>query len=522
MKKLLGYIPGFLKTKWGIGILVLVFFGGGWYWLAHSGKTPYQFIAVTRGPITQIVSVTGSTVPVSSVSLGFGNSGIVARIFAEVGDRVSAGSVLATLDTSDLSAQLAQAKASVAAQEAKLASLTVGAQPEDIAASQAASDKAAQDLANLYAGLSDTASDAYAKADDAVRTQLSAFFSNPESAQPHLSFSTSNSQAAADAQGGRVSAGTALGAWQSSLTSVSPASSAAALDAAIQADLGYLATVRAFLGSITDAVNAANNLDAATLATYKAAAAAAVTETNAAIRNINTASQSIASQKLLVAQAKAQLALKKAGATKEDLSAQQAVVDQAEAQVSSIQARLRNSQIIAPQGGIVTQFDAKVGQIAAANMPLVSIISNGKFEVDTDVPETDIGKIAAGNPVSMTLDAFPNETFSGKVFYIDPAETINDGVVDYKVKTSFNNTDPRLKSGLTANLEIQTQHKDDILILPQYAILTNDTGTFVKVLKDKTATDTPVVLGIQDAKGNVEIISGVAEGQQVINIGLKQ
>jgi len=79
-----------------------------------------------------------------------------------------------------------------------------------------------------------------------------------------------------------------------------------------------------------------------------------------------------------------------------------------------------------------------------------------------------------------------------------------------------------LKSGLTANIDIQTKHNDNVLILPQYAILQNDNGTFVQTLVGKTATTNPITLGIQDQKGNVEILSGVTEGERVINIGLKQ
>jgi len=80
----------------------------------------------------------------------------------------------------------------------------------------------------------------------------------------------------------------------------------------------------------------------------------------------------------------------------------------------------------------------------------------------------------------------------------------------------------RLKSGLTANLDIQTKHKDSVLILPQYAILQNDSGTFVETLASGKVVNNPVTLGIQDAKGNVEIVSGATAGEQVLNIGLKQ
>ena len=318
-----------------------------------------------------------------------------------------------------------------------------------------------------------------------------------------------------------MTANGSLAAWQAA-PPISPASPPATLDAAITEDLGYLANVRALLSNVSDALNSANNLSAATQSAYKASVTAAITEVNTATKNLNTASQAIASQKLTVQQLEAQLALKKAGATPEDIAAQAAQVEEVQATVASIQAKLQNSEIVAPQSGTVTQFDAKVGQTASPNTPLISIISGSKFEVDAEVPETDIGKVAMGDAVSMTLDAFSGETFTGTVFYIDPAETILQGVVDYKVKVSFDKPDARLKSGLTANLDIQTKHKDSVLILPQYAILQNDSGTFVETLVKGKVVDNPVTLGIQDAKGNVEIASGVTAGEQVLNIGLKQ
>jgi multidrug efflux pump subunit AcrA (membrane-fusion protein) len=94
-----------------------------------------------------------------------------------------------------------------------------------------------------------------------------------------------------------------------------------------------------------------------------------------------------------------------------------------------------------------------------AGQVITSVISANNFEVDAYVPETDIGKVAIGNPVSMTFDAFPGETFAGKVFYIDPAQTIESGVVDYLVKVSFNTPDSRIKSGLTANLDINARRR---------------------------------------------------------------
>src|SRR5262249_23068440 len=156
----------------------------------------------------------------------------------------------------------------------------------------------------------------------------------------------------------------------------------------------------------------------------------------------------------------------------------------AQANAQSVQVSLNNATLISPIAGVVTVQNAKVGQIAAAGQTIASIISNNQLEVDAFVPETDIGKVAADNTVDMTFDAFPNETFAGKVFYIDPAETVVSGVVEYKIKVSFDTPDTRIKSGLTANLTIHSQTDDNALILPQYAVIQNVSGTFVEVLQN--------------------------------------
>jgi HlyD family secretion protein len=513
-------LPGFLRSKWVLGGIAVVVVIGGFALLNHKTQK-YQLITVTQGPITETVSVTGNTTPTQSVSLGFQNSGTVAHVYYQLGDKVSAGSVIAQLNVAQLSAALQQAQANVDAQQAQLAGLKAGAQPQDIAASQAALAQAQQNLANLYAGISDAATSGYAKANDAVRTQLSTLFSNAETNQPQLTFQTTNGQAANDAASARVAASTELNAWQQELLAISPSSSPTVLAATLKNDVAHLAVIQNLLSKVSTALDGEINLSASQLATDKANVSAGLTETNAAVSSLNTISQNIASQQSTVAQAQAQLALKQAGSTPEAIAAQQAQVEQAQAGVASALANLQGSEIIAPISGTVIQQDAKIGQLASPGTPLVSVIGNGGFEVDAGVSETDVGKLAVGDKVTMTLDAFPNETFVGTVFYIAPAQTDTQGVISYLIKISFDTPDARLKSGLTANIDIQTKVEQNALILPQYAILQNDNGTFVETLIGGVSTTTPVVLGIQDQSGNVEILSGVTVGEQVVNIGLK-
>lgn len=517
---ILASLWNFIRSKTGIGIMAVVIVGVGGYFLFFHKSSTYQFVTVKRGSVAEIVSVTGNTTPVSSVSLGFGSSGNIAVINSSVGKAVNKGQVLASLNTSDLNSQIQQAQANLDSQQAKLEGLQAGSRPEDIAASQAALDKAKQDLANMYASIVDSSADSYAKANDAVRVQLDQLFSGAEIGTPKLTYLTGDFQTQNDAEWQRTLASGALNEWQAELASSDQSTSA--LDTLIKDNLSRLATIRQLLGTVSKTLTNSPGVPAATLATYKANVTAALNEVNTATKNLSTISQNIASQKLTVSQSQAQLDLKKAGSTPQDIAAQQAQVANARAQVVSAQAKLQNSQIIAPISGVITQFDAKVGQYASPGTTLISIISASSFEVDAQVSETDVGKIALGNKVTMTLDAFPGETVNGSVFYTDPAQTNNEGVVGYKVKIAFDAPDPRLKSGLTVNIDIQTRQRGNALILPQYAILQNDDGTFVQVLEEnQTVKNIPVTLGLQDQDGNVEVVSGVSEGQQVLNVGLK-
>ncbi len=503
----------------GVVILLLLLVGVGTAFFGRGGVEENQFVVVTRGSVVETVSVTGSTVPVQSVSLGFGNTGIISHVYSSVGKQVARGQLLADLSTGDLYAQVKQAQANVDTQRAKLDGLIAGARPEDIENSRAAVNKAQQDFANMYASITDTSLDSYQKANDAVRTQLDGFFSNPDSSNPKLTYQTSNPQAQIDAEAGRFAATGALDSWQPKLAAGS--GSEVALDALLREGLLYLGKIRQLLVDVSKTLDNAQGVAATTLATYKANVAAATTEVNTASKNLNTVLQNIASQKLAVVQLQAQLNLKLAGFAVEDIAAQEAQVKSAEASVESARAKLVSSQIVSPISGVVTQFDAKVGQLASPGTLLISVISGTRFEVEAGVPETDIGKLAIGNTVTMTLDAFPGETFSGTVYYINPAETITQGVVDYRVKIAFEKADTRMKSGLTTNIDIETRNVKDVLTLPQYAILQNDVGAFVQIEEGKIVRDIPVVLGLQDLNGIVEVKSGVTEGQRVLNVGFK-
>jgi HlyD family secretion protein len=477
-----------IKSKWVLGIVALLVVGVGGYLIFSRHGSAYQFVTVQRGSITESVSLTGNTVAEQSVSLAFGASGLISEANAALGQQVYAGQLLAELNTNDLVASLHQAQASLAQQQATLAGLQGSDQPTDASS-------------NFIIAMRN----AYLQSETAILRYADTLFDNPTSANPTI-ISAIQTQGPAEAiDESRLVLGGKLTKWKTALDALTPSSDLETINNAAsigQDTISFEASYLDQLGTIIQGLNATNGLSQSDIGTYQTA--------------VNTAAQTAGTG--ASAEQNAYTAWTSAP---QDINAQEAAVQAAQANVESAQAQIANAQIVAPISGVVTQFDAKVGQLASPSTPLVSIISNSGYEVDAGVAETDVGKVSVGNAVTMTLDAFPNETFTGTVFYIAPAETNTQGVISYLVKISFSKPDPRLKSGLTANIEIQTTQKDNVLILPQYAILQNDSGTFVETVAGKTSTTTPVTLGIQDQNGNVEVLSGVTEGEQVINIGLK-
>lgn len=463
-----------------MGAIGIVLIGAGSFSFFHK-SSPYQFVKVERGSITESVSLTGNTTPAETVSLSFGSSGIISHTYATLGALVYAGEVLAELNISDLAAQLHSAQAG----------LTITEQ-------QASASK--NNLANVIA-----------QQDAIVASAWQSMHSN-FAAVPSDAFTTNPPPIISGSYTGTVD-----GSYKISVYASSAPGGASFNYSGLESGTESVTTN-------TDVPLGTHGLfvrfpDSVTASSY-VGSVWTVDVPNTRWSNYANALKdyqtTLETRGKAIADAQASVGVGNVSPVTD------AKIAQARASIDSARAKIQNARIIAPISGIVTQFDAKVGQLASPSTPLVSLIGNGGFEVDAGVSETDVGKLAVGNTVTMTLDAFSNETFSGKVFYIAPAQTNTQGVISYQIKISFEKPDPRLKSGLTANITIQTKQKNDVLILPQYAILQNDNGTFVETLVGKTVTTIPITLGIQDQEGNVEILSGVTLGEQVINIGLKK
>jgi len=179
--------------------------------------------------------------------------------------------------------------------------------------------------------------------------------------------------------------------------------------------------------------------------------------------------------------------------------------------------QILDSTIKSPLDGQIAKINKEIGEQATLGEGIVSLIPTKPFQVETDISESDIGKIKIGNDIKIILDAFPEEEFSGKVVEIDPAETVIAGVIYYKIKASLETEDERIKPGMTANLTVIIDSKENVLTIPQRAVIEKNGKKFTKILKDKDIfKEIEVQTGLRGSSGIIEILAGLKEGDKII------
>lgn len=510
-----------LKSKFFVisVIVVLAVIGFIVYESIKISEPNYEFIEAERVTLSEEISVTGKVVPSEDVSLAFETSGKVSSIYVGVGDQVLVGDQLVRLNSEDVQASLLQARASVRAEKAKLADLTNGTRPEEISVKEASYNSSLVSFRESQKSSIDVINDAYTKADDAVKGKLDQFFNNPNSTSPSLNINTKSLALALEAEEDRVEIGRSLSEWLFRLPTI---------DQYEQADQ-YLLDAESYLKKIKDYVTKVavivNDLDTSggysetTLASYKADALSARTNINTALSNILNSEEAINEARSAVDIAEQQLDLAKAPATIETVNAQRASVDKAEALVLSYQSELNKRLLLAPIQGVVTTLDVKIGEIVTTASPVVKIISESNFEIEAKIPEIDIANIKIGNLAEVTLDTYGNDqVFQAHVISIDPQAVTIEGVPTYKVTLSFDEYDERVRSGMTADVNIVTETREGVIAIPSRSVIRKDGNQIVRILDGTEIVDVDVTTGIRGALGQVEITSGIKEGDKVITV----
>ncbi len=207
----------------------------------------------------------------------------------------------------------------------------------------------------------------------------------------------------------------------------------------------------------------------------------------------------------------------------EERLAKKLASEQARERVRTLELQMKENVLTAPMSGMISKFDARVGEVVTIGQTIARVIKPGTYILESRVPESDIAKIALGMKADITFDALSlDDVFEGEVSRIDPAATVVQDVVSYKVQFRLAQSDMRLREGMTGNIDIQTAERTDVLWVPFRALTKEGVKTYAQVRQaDQTFKKVEVTTGLEGDDGTIEVKTGLKEGDEV-TIGATQ
>lgn len=189
----------------------------------------------------------------------------------------------------------------------------------------------------------------------------------------------------------------------------------------------------------------------------------------------------------------------------------------AAARVQQDRARLAKTSISAPFDGIMGLRLISPGAYLKAGDNIVRIENIRAIKLDFRVPEIYVGRIARGQPVNVSMDAFPGTSFAGRIYAIEPQ--VDEKSRTVLVRAQVPNPNGKLKPGLFARVSVQLDSRASAIVIPEQAIVPQGRDAFVyKVLDGGATALTKVELGGR-RPGEVEIVAGLAPGDTVVTEG---
>lgn len=492
------------------GIVVVLVLGGGWWAYSNataaSAETRYLLGTAQKGTVVASVSASGQVSASNQIDVTSKAAGDIVYLNARSGQEIKAGTLMAQIGASDASYELETAKLSYE----KL-----------ITIDSSALTQAQEDVTDAYTNARATLIAASTDMADTMESLKEFFDCNTGYLGGCHGYSQGDvrkvyrdkaeaSWYATDAllkelsKKSQTITKTSTGQEIESVTSDTYEAALAVAEAAkyTQDAVIYLRD-HGDTGSKETAANAAY-----------AAVTPLVSSANAIVSSITTTKNSI------TAATRALEDIKK-GPDALDVRSSELAVRQKQAAVADYYVR-------APFDGIIATVEAKAGQSVSNGAAIATLISKQKI-AELSLNEVDAAKVSLGDKATLTYDAIDGLSLTGSVAEISSIGTVTQGVVSYTVKIAFDAQDSRVKPGMTVNAAIQTDVRQDVLVVPSSAIKTQGGVSYVQVFTPALSvtggtqgvvSPTPpgqleVTVGISDDT-NVEILSGLEEGQQIV------
>jgi len=502
MKDKLKNIWGRKWLRWTLIVAFLVILG--WYFFCGSKGITYEFAPVTRGSVVETVTATGQIKPEQYASLRFKTSGSIAKLNVDVGDKVFTGQILASLNAGDLSKRVTQAEADLVAAEVLFANSIQEVGDQAVRGDQA--------VKVLYANAPNTFNDILN-----LTQQAYASFATFYDANGRLASAVATpilvSQRVVDADNVKAKSDVAAQKILIALDNFSVQSGTEKIDLTLSIIHEPLQDLQSGLATLVNAVSSISSgaVSASTLAAYKDTLALARTNMNSAINKESTLASNLRD---IVVQNK--LTMNSTDASSRSAGAN---VEKAKAALEIARQNLSEAYLRSPINGTVAVKSKQVGELVTSADQVFYLLGESGYEVVANIPEVDVARIRIGAEAEGTLDAFSSdENFVFITDSIDPDQTTIDGVVYYKTHFLFKNPDSRFRPGMSVNLTMIANQKNDVLTVPRRAVTQRSGVTTVRIapITGKALPEVRnVVLGLRGDM-QVEIISGLSEGEMIV------
>lgn len=457
-------------TRWLIGLVAAgaVAIGSTTYVLVQTRPKldiEQLTVPVAAKSVTLRINASGKVVPIQSVNLSPKTAGRLVDLLVEQGDRVQAGQIIARMDSSDVQAQLAQARAKLAEAQAQLDKALAGSRPEEISQSRARLAQAEAELAQARNG------------------------TRPEEIQ-QAKAQVAAAQSRVNLTSSRVGRNRNL--YQQGAIAQDK------LDEVIADDTSAKA-------SLLEAQRRLVQLQSGSRA------------------------EEIAQRQAAAAEARASLQQAQRGSRPEDIAQARATVAAARGELKAVEIQFEDTIIRAPFAGLITQKNATEGAFVTpttsvssgasnssslANSTSIVVLAKG-LEIVAEVPEVDIGRIQPGQQVEIVADSFPDQVFKGHVRLISPEAIVEENVTSFQVRVALDSGTDKLLSGMNVDLTFLGANLKDALVVPTVAIVTENGKTGVLVPGDNNKPEfSPVTIG-QSIQDQTQILEGVNVGDRV-------
>lgn len=198
--------------------------------------------------------------------------------------------------------------------------------------------------------------------------------------------------------------------------------------------------------------------------------------------------------------------------TRESLA--RSVVSGAEARLGLARRALADATVRAPFSGLIARRHVSVGEYLSIGTALFELVALDPIEVEFTLAEVDSSKVALGHPVEISIAPYPNETFMATVSMISP--TIDPRTRTLRVKAELANPDGRIRPGLFAHTDLGVSERQDVIVVPEDAILQRADGSVVFRLDDSGRVERMLIETGVHVDGWVEISAGLAPGDVVV------